>query len=73
MKPLRVTTSSLARNVWTGLGSIVDICPQARPVSPYAPYTGPKADLENLSSDMKKIGKDFHLAMETIGGQQDQA
>jgi hypothetical protein len=49
----------------------MEIYPPSRLTAPSPSYTPPDADLKNLRSDVERIGKDFHRAMETVGGQKD--
>jgi len=59
------------KNILRGIGSVMEIYPPSRLITASSPYTPPDADLRNLRSDIEKIGKDFHIAMETVGGQKD--
>jgi hypothetical protein len=63
--------SPRTKNIIKGIGSVMEICPPSRFVGALPFYTPPEADLKNLRSDVEKIAKDFHWAMETVGGQKD--
>jgi hypothetical protein len=63
--------SRRSKNIIRGIGSVLEICPPVRLSAPSTSYTLPDADLKNMRSDVEKIGKDFHRAMETVGGKKD--
>ncbi len=63
--------SPRTKNIIKGIGSVLEIYPPTRLAVTSTSYTPPDADLKNLRSDVERIGKDFHRAMETVGGQKD--
>jgi len=60
------------KNILKGMGSILEIYPLSKYTAAFPSYTSPNNDLKNQLSDMEKIGKDFHKAMDfTTSGQKD--
>jgi len=53
------------KNILKGVGSVLEIYPPSILTVTSLPYTPPDTDTRNLWSDMEKIGRDFHQAMES--------
>lgn len=64
--------SPRTKNILKGIGSVLEICPPSRLTVTSPSYMPPDTDMSNLRSDMEKIGRDFHRAMESVtSGQKD--
>lgn len=64
--------SPRTKNIINGIGSVLEIYPPSRLTVMSPSYTPPDIDIRNLQSDMEKIGRDFHQAIESAtSGQKD--